>query len=179
MQTAARVIDPCLALRAFAGPRPTKQSKVRKVHQPTNAKGCMAVGQAKGNAWERVGDPPNRNKGGKRHNTLGSATYSIALGEGNATPLQVAATQTDCLRQGSTPTNRQLSTSRNIVMLAQNKMSNQGMATARKYRWQKNMLGRRWVIFSLRSKLKRNGQSFVTCTSLNSHVMRNSFIISQ
>ena len=81
-------------------------------------------------------------------------THSTAIREGNGTPLGVcdpfncirrgkryttagAATQTDCLRQGSTPSNRQLSTSRNIVRLAQIKMSNKGMAITKKYRWQK------------------------------------------
>ena len=70
VQTAARVLDPRLALRAVAGPRPTKQSKVRKVHRPTNAKGCKAAGQAKATHGK------------------GSVTHPIAIREGNGTTLE-------------------------------------------------------------------------------------------
>ena len=78
------------------------------------------------NAWDWFRNPVNRNRGGKCHSTLGSATRSIALGKGNVTPLQgsqprrtasgkAPCSQTDNCLQAKTY---------NAVLLAQNKMSN-------------------------------------------------------
>ena len=159
MQTAARVLDPRLALRAFAGPRPTNRAGKEG---PLTNQGRELQGRrpSKGNAWEWVPDPFNRNKGGKRHTTWGSATHSIALGGEYATPPQGPRPRRTATGKGSTPTNRQPSTSRNIVSLIQNKWVARAKQQKQNTGGKKIMLGRRRVISSWWSKLKKEWAKF-------------------